>query len=88
MGARRLSSRGLDRRTRSRQQRVLTPSELLTAADYELPRTDDPCLLRPVHDHDEESEEVKEIFAGDYYQITEQKWDVENRIELFHDRTE
>jgi len=24
-------------------QRVLTPSEFLTAADYELPRTDEPC---------------------------------------------
>jgi hypothetical protein len=32
---------------------------------------------------DEESAEVKEIFAGDYYQMTEQMWDVENRIGLF-----
>jgi hypothetical protein len=36
-----------------------------------------------------EARGFKEIFAGDYYQMTEQKWDVENRIELFfYDRTE
>ena len=43
-------------------QRVLTPSEFLTAADYELPRTDEPCYCDPVHNHDEESAEGKENF--------------------------